>query len=162
MVLTTRYSGAQMALHWATASLIAANYFISDGMGDALDAHIAGDPVVGLTPVWHVWAGTTLLALVVLRLIVRAASGVPDAKDRNIVLAWGSKIGHWVLYTLMFSVPALGALTWYGKLDRFGSLHILVMNILMITILGHATMAIFHHYVLKDGLLTRMIPFRRA
>ena len=78
------------------------------------------------------------------------------------MLAWGSKIGHWVLYTLMFSVPALGALTWYGKLDRFGSLHILVMNILMITILGHATMAIFHHYVLKDGLLARMIPFRRA
>ena len=39
-----------------------------------------------------------------------------------------------------------------------GEVHVLVMNLLMLTILGHAGMAIFHHYVLKDGLLKKMIP----
>ena len=89
----TNYSSLQIGLHWATALLIAANYFISDGMGDALDAHIEGAAVPGWTPVWHVWAGTTLLALVVLRLIVRWASGAPDAAKPGVAGRQGGALG---------------------------------------------------------------------
>ncbi len=160
MASKTAYSGLQIGLHWATALLIAANYFISDGMGEALDAHIAGDPVVGLTPVWHVWAGTLLLALVIVRLAVRFLTGAPQAPGQKTFAERAADAGHWVLYGLMLASPALGALTWFGKLDSTGDLHVLVMNALMLVILGHAAMAIFHHYVLKDGLLKKMVPLR--
>ena len=160
MALKTVYSGWQIGLHWATAVLIAANYLISDGMGDALDAHLAGQPVLGLTPVWHVWAGTVLLALVILRLVVRVTAGVPHGEGRKTLATWAADIGHWVLYALMLAVPALGAITWFGRTNATGDLHVLVMNVLMITILGHAAVAIFHHYVLKDRILNKMTPLR--
>lgn len=160
MASKTAYSGWQIGLHWATALLIAANYLISDGMGEALDAHLSGDPVVGLTPVWHVWAGTLLLALVIVRLAVRFLTGTPQTPGAKTLAVRAADVGHWVLYGLMLAVPALGAVTWFGKMDSFGDLHVLVMNTLMLVILGHAAMAIFHHYVLKDGLLSKMTPLR--
>ncbi len=160
MASTTSYSRLHIGLHWATALLIAANYFISDGMGDALDAHISGEPVVGLTPVWHVWAGSVLLALVILRLIVRFRTGTATSFGRMTLAEKAAEFGHWVLYALMLAVPVLGAITWFGKNDSTGDLHVLVMNGLMIVILGHAAMAIFHHYVLKDGTLSKMTPLR--
>ena len=160
MASKTAYSGLQIGLHWATALLIAANYFISDGMGEALDAHLAGDPVVGLTPVWHVWAGTLLLALVIVRLVVRFVAGAPAVPGTKTLAERAADAGHWLLYALMLAVPALGAITWFGRTNSTGDLHVLLMNGLMLLILGHATMAIFHHYVLKDGLLRKMAPVR--
>ena len=32
-----------------------------------------------------------------------------------------------------------------------------VGDLLMLVVLGHALMALYHHYVLKDGLLRRMM-----
>lgn len=159
MASKTAYTGVQIGLHWATALLIAANYFISDGMGEALDAHLAGEPVVGLVPVWHVWAGTLLLGLVILRLMVRFLTPAPAVGAKTLADRVADA-GHWLLYALMLAVPALGAITWFGMTDSTGDLHVLVMNVLMVVILGHAAMAIFHHYVLKDGLLAKMIPLR--
>ena len=160
MASKTSYTGLQIGLHWATAFLIGANYLISDGMGEALDAHLAGEPVLGLTPVWHVWAGTLLLGLVILRLAVRFLTGAPKTDGTSGLAEKAAAIGHWVLYALMLAVPALGAITWFGMTDSTGELHVLVMNVLMLVILGHAAMAIFHHYVLKDRVLSRMTPLR--
>ena len=160
MAQNATYSGIQIGLHWATALLIAANYLISDGMGEALDAHLSGEPVLGLTPVWHVWAGTLLLVLVVTRLAVRLLTGAPQATGRKTMANRAAEAGHWLLYALMIAVPALGAITWFGMTDATGDLHVLVMNALMLVILGHAAMAIFHHYILKDGVLSKMTPLR--
>lgn len=158
MASKTSYSGLQIGLHWATALLIAANYFISEGMGDALDAHLAGEPVLGLTPVWHVWSGSLLLALVILRLAVRFLTGAPQTAGAKSLANRAADVGHWVLYGLMLATPALGAITWFGMTDATGDLHVLVMNGLMLVILGHSAMAIFHHFVLRDGLLKKMVP----
>ncbi len=160
MTSRVSYSGTQIGLHWAIAFLVGANYFISDGMGEALDAHLSGQPVVGLTPVWHVWSGTLLLALVIVRLIVRIRSGAGISFGGMSLAEKAAELGHWVLYVLMLGAPALGAITWYGNNDSTGNLHVLVMNALMLTILGHAAMAIFHHYVLKDGTLSKVTPLR--
>jgi len=152
------YSALQIILHWATALLIAANYFISDGMGDALDAHLNGGALTGFTPTWHIWAGSVLLALVLVRIVVRFVSGTPVQAGAPTLAERAAEAGHWLLYALMLAVPLLGAITWFGKFEATGDLHVLVMNGLMIVILGHAAMAIFHHYVLRDGLLKKMLP----
>lgn len=160
MASRTAYSGVQIGLHWAVALLIAANYFISEGMGEALDARLAGDPVLGLTPVWHVWAGTLLLALVLLRIVVRLMTGAPALEGPKTLATRAAEAGHLVLYLLMLAVPVLGAVTWFGMTDSTGDLHVLLMNVLMVFILGHAAVAIFHHYVLKDRVLSKMTPLR--
>ena len=38
-----------------------------------------------------------------------------------------------------------------------GEVHGLAANVLMVAVLGHALMALYHQYVLKDGLLRRMM-----
>jgi len=65
--------------------------------------------------------------------------------------------GHLGLYALMIAAPVLGAITWYGRVENTGDLHILAVNGLIILAFGHSIIALFHQFVLKDGLLMRML-----
>jgi cytochrome b561 len=38
-----------------------------------------------------------------------------------------------------------------------GDIHGFFANVLLILALGHALMALYHQYILKDGLLSRMM-----
>ncbi|EPX87339.1 Cytochrome B561 [Rubellimicrobium thermophilum DSM 16684] len=57
----------------------------------------------------------------------------------------------------MLAVPLGGALVWYLGANSLGELHELAGNALFVLALAHAALALFHHYVLRDGLLVRMI-----
>ncbi len=158
MASTKDYNAVQIGLHWATAALITANYFISDGMPEAFDARMDGQTIGGLTPTFHVWAGSALLVVVLLRLAVKLFS--PSVAGPRTLSGFAATAVHWVLYGLMIAVPVLGVSAWFFGIDQAADLHVLVMNSMMVLILGHAAMAIFHHYVLKDGLLSKMTPLR--
>lgn len=154
MKTTTGYSGIQIALHWLIAVLIATAWFTGEGAEEAMEAVEEGG-VAGFVP--HVAIGLAILALVVVRVLVRLGRGAPAAPglpgSMSVVAAeWG----HRLLYLLMIAVPLGGVCTWFLGLD-VGELHGLAANILMIVALGHAAMALFHQYVLKDGLLRRMM-----
>ncbi len=156
---TTGYSRLQIALHWLIAALIVLNYFVSEGMEDAFDGMMEGTAASGLVPTAHVWVGVAVLALVLLRLLVRLVQGAPEPLGASVgdkAAVWG----HRVLYLLMLAVPMLGAVTWFGGMDATADLHVIAVNVLMILALGHAAMAIFHQYVLRDGLLGRMMRAR--
>jgi cytochrome b561 len=64
--------------------------------------------------------------------------------------------GHRLIYLLMIAVPLGGIATYFLGID-VGDLHALAANVLMVIVLGHALMALYHQYVLKDGLLRRMM-----
>ena len=154
MKTTTGYSGIQIALHWLIAVLIATAWFTGEGAEEAMEAVEEGG-VAGFVP--HVAIGLAILALVVVRVLVRLGRGAPAAPglpgSMSVIAAdWG----HRLLYLLMIAVPLGGVCTWFLGLD-VGELHGLAANILMIVALGHAAMALFHQYVLKDGLLRRMM-----
>lgn len=155
----TGYNGLQIGLHWLIAALICTNYLVSEGMEDAFDAMAEGEGTGGgLVSTVHVYVGLAVLALAVLRLIVRFASGAPDAPgDQGSIGVKLAGWGHKALYLLMILVPALGAITWYGKTEITADAHVIAMNVMMLLALGHAVIAIFHQYVLKDGLLARMV-----
>ena len=157
--MSTGYTRLQIALHWLIAVLIVANYFISDEMPEIFDGMLEGKPVEGWTPMFHVWAGVAVLVLVLLRLVMKMLSG--GAHDAAVTLQDKAAVWtHRLLYALMIAVPALGAITWFRSMEATADLHVYTMNAMMILALGHAAMALFHQYVLKDGLLLKMMRAR--
>jgi cytochrome b561 len=151
---TTGYSGIQIALHWLIAILIPLAWLSSGGAEEAWDGLEKG-VVPGFVP--HIAFGLSILALVVLRLVIRLRRGVPAAPGMPGSLQVRAAIwGHRLIYLLMIAVPLGGMSIWFGGMDN-GEIHGLFANVLLVVVLGHALMAIYHHHVVKDGLIRRMM-----
>ncbi|KKK60601.1 hypothetical protein LCGC14_3022720 [marine sediment metagenome] len=151
------YTNSQIILHWLIAALVLFNYIVSDGMGSALRRHLNGEAQADIWPAIHVYVGIAVLVLVLIRLLLRRRVGVPATAEAT--PGWMSrlgKIGHWLIYALLLVGPALGVATWYLRLGSAGDLHAIAMNALMILAGLHAAAGIYHHYVVRDGLLRRM------
>lgn len=151
----TGYSTVQIGLHWLVAVLILVNWFVAEGMEEVFDGSLEDPTVAGG---WHVWIGLAVLALVVLRVVVRLVTGAPAAGGVAGTLAQRlAGLGHMVLYVLMIGVPLGGAIVWFGKVEALGDGHALAANIMMVIAGAHSLVALFHQYVIKDGLLLRMM-----
>jgi len=99
-----------------------------------------------------------VIVLVLVRIGLRFFKRGPSEASAQKALQLAAKLGHLALYILMIAVPLTGYLS-FSNLDRdMGGIHQLATNLLMLLAFGHAILAFYHHYVLKDGLLTRMIP----
>ncbi len=157
MKQATGYSGLQIGLHWLILILIGMNYFVSEGMEEAFEAHNEG-AAVGFWPASiHVYVGLAILALVLIRLIVRLVRGAPEVPaGTNRILRVLGEWSHVLLYALMIAVPALGALAWYLGIEIAAGTHVLMMNAMLVLAGVHAAAALFHQFVLRDNLLDRM------
>ena len=158
MTTKTSYSTLQITLHWTIAILILAAWWFGDGMGRALRTRIETGQTGFAGNTLHVWLGTAVLVLVLVRIVVRRMQGAPAPLPAT--TAWSEKTalwGHRLLYTLMLLVPAMGGIVWYFNVGSLGDAHGLVANGLMIVALGHAAFALYHHYIVKDGTLRRML-----
>lgn len=149
------YSALQIGLHWLVAVLVLAAYLTGEGMGRFLRSRIEGTsegwPV-------HVWIGLAILAVVVLRWIVRLASGAPGAAPGTSgAEAKARHWGHVALYVLMLAVPIGGGVAWFLGLRDVGEMHSLAGNVLVYGAGAHAVIALWHHYWRKDGTMTRML-----
>ena len=154
MKVTTGYSGLQIALHWVVAILILVAWLSAEGAEEAMEA-VEDGGAVGFVP--HVAFGLAILALVVVRMLVRLSRGAPAAPGEPGSLAVkAADWGHRLIYLLMIAVPLGGASVFFLGLD-VGDVHGLAANVLMLVVLGHALMALYHQYILKDGLLRRMM-----
>lgn len=154
MKTTTGYSGLQIALHWLIAILILAAWLTGDGGREAMKT-IEDGGTAGFVP--HVALGLAILALVLVRVLVRLGRGAPEAPgEPGSLLVRVAGWGHLLIYVLMIGVPLGGIATFFLGID-VGDVHALAANVLMVVVLGHALMALYHQYVLKDGLLRRMM-----
>ena len=155
MKVTSGYSGAQIALHWLIAGGVLFNYIVSSGMGRALHQRLEGAavtvPIAGL----HVWVGVAVLALAALRIVLRLTRGGPAAEPGTMGKA--ASAVHGLLYLLLLAVPVSGAVAWFGGVEDAGDPHELMVNLLILLAGAHALAALFHHYVMKDGVLKRML-----
>jgi cytochrome b561 len=151
------YNTAQILLHWAIAALIIFNYFVSEGMGRAFRQHL-DDSNMGynLVASLHVYVGLAIIALVVIRIIVRFMSKKTKTVSTSL-FDRVSRIVHELLYLLMFLVPVFGVIAWYLGIHIMGDVHEIAMNIMMTLVLLHAAAALFHQYILKDGTLMKML-----
>jgi cytochrome b561 len=165
------------ALHWIVVILIIMQFFI---------ANRADELPMGLEKLqawaWHKSIGMTVLMLAVLRLAWRLANPTPDlaAETRpwERVLA---KLSHVLLYAFTFALPLTGWLmssaknypvSWF-KLFQFPDLvapaestfalmqdaHHFLYKALIAVALLHVAGALKHHFIDRNDVLKRMLPF---
>jgi len=161
--LSDRYTRPQIALHWLIVLFLIASYLTSDAMSDAYRAMMRGtvgfEPAIG-API-HLAAGMVIFALTLTRLALRALKGAPPVPDSGKpMMEHAARLAHWALYALLILLPVSGVMARFGKLREAGEAHEVMFSLLVGLIALHTVAALFHQYVLKDGLLLRMRPGR--
>ncbi len=171
------YTGTARLLHWLIVVLLIVQFIFAWIM-----PHIGRTVPVSTLIDLHLWFGTLILFVAVIRLVWRATH--PDPVPVDGLPPWqhaSARIVHWLLYLLLFVVPILGwvnaswrgmPVTFFGLFElpklvatrapgwRFtGGLHGLLANYLMLALVGiHVTAALYHHFIRRDGVLQRMLP----
>lgn len=153
------FSRAQIALHWGVAVLIIYQLWMGEDMSQLWRQIRQNGPMPTTIGAWvHIILGSLILALVVWRLTLRLTRGVPvtpPGESRALTLAGDA--GHILLYILMIGLPVTGLLAWFGGVTALAPLHGGILKSLLWLVIGlHVVAAIYHHFILKDGLLNRM------
>ena len=176
MDASDRYDLTTIALHWAVAVLVAGQWI----SGQTIDWFGKGAPKVDARSV-HLVIGSLLISVMAFRLWWRLGPGrrLPPANSGVWdVLARGL---HGVLYIVVIAVLLGGVATellrgdsFFGLLqlpkpgdlagparralaEQVGGLHGLGANAILALAGLHAAAALFHHYALKDTVLSRML-----
>ncbi len=168
-----RHDAATVALHWISALLVVLLWVI----GQTVDVFPNGTLRVDYRSV-HIVLGVALGMVLVARLAWRLVRGVLPPLDHGLLLVV-ARITHWLLYGLLIVGVVLGvANVWvrgdsifnlfrvpaYHPGDRalihlVGGWHALAANAVLIVAGVHAAAALFHHYILGDATLRRMLPW---
>jgi len=172
----TQYDGVSIALHWLTALLVITQFAL------ALLWDSFARPTHHLMVVAHMSFGIILTAVIVARIVWRL---MPGHQISSLEAGWvgrAARAVHYLLYVLLAAEAVLGFLTrwWEGReMSFFGLLipgpfgagdratHQMFMGwhdkigwAIIIVAIGHAAAALYHHVVLKDRTLRRMLPGR--
>jgi cytochrome b561 len=170
------YSAPARAFHWATALLMTLQFTVGWWMPEVDDM----DRPQGLVDL-HLSLGVLLLALVALRLLWRGLSARPESGTGGpVYLQWLAAAAHAALYALMIALPVLGwanasargwPVTLFGAIGlppllpngsdfgmTLGDIHVVLAWALLGLTGLHVLAVVFHHRVLKENLLQRMIP----
>jgi cytochrome b561 len=171
--LAPRYDLTTIYLHWATAALVVALWSI----GQTIDFAPRGEWRDGYRTL-HFLCGVSLAAVVFIRLMWRIGGGRKLADANPGLLGKATMLVHRLLYAMLVSTLLLGLfnlwqrgdmIVFIGRVPAFDpdnkwlretveDLHALSANWLVILSGAHAVAALFHHFVLRDGVLRRMSP----
>ena len=169
-----RHEPVTMVLHWVTAALVVALWTI----GQTVDVFPNGPMRIDYRSI-HVMFGAILAVVVLARLAWRLAQrdALPPI-DHGLLFAI-AKVTHWALYALLVVTVGLGIPYTWARGDsifnvftipqmvpgdralahQIGDWHALAANALLIVAGVHAAAALFHHYILRDETLRRMLPW---
>jgi cytochrome b561 len=172
------YGSLAKFLHWAIVLLILPQYFLVE----AAEELPQGLEKLELMT-WHKSLGMLVLLLALVRIGWKAMNkGLPGP----VGVAWQRKAaaaGHGLLYLLILAQPLTGWISsssanypvtlfgWFQFPAIVGENHDLheameeVHEVLFFAMLAvaaiHVAAALYHHVVLKDGVLRRMLPFAK-
>ena len=174
---TRTWGSLSKALHWIVVLLII-NQWVIGMRADSLPVGLAKLQALA----WHKSFGITILMLAVVRLVWRWMNPVPDlsAETRpwERVLA---RISHVLLYGLIFALPLTGWLmssaknfpvSWFSLFQlpdlvapseqlfrQMRSLHHTLFAALVVVAVLHIAGALKHHFIDRNDVLKRMLPF---
>lgn len=173
---TTRYGGLPVALHWLMLLLLVAVFASMELRG----IFPKGSAERAAMKSWHYTLGISVLALALLRLLISMTAPTPAISPPP--ARWhllSARLMKVALYGFMLGMPLLGwtmrsaegaqvvvfglALTpligasaqlseWLKELHETGA----TIGYLLIGL--HAAAALYHHYIVRDNTLRRMLP----
>ncbi|MEY4753345.1 MAG: hypothetical protein RJA44_1020 [Pseudomonadota bacterium] len=183
---STRYDPLSRAFHWLTAIAVAVAFVLGPEHFGRL-MHQGLDPATRSDIVWHETLGVFVFGLTLLRLIWVARRPAAPQFEMAGWMHLAAKLAHLALWALMLVVPvtamlALGSeghpLTLLGglRLDQmpliansrlagladWGDVHGFLGDAIIAIAGLHAAAAIYHHAILKDGVLASMLPHGRG
>ena len=170
----TQYDSVAIALHWSTAILVVLQMALAQLWG------LWGRPAHHVMVIAHMSFGIVLAAIIVARLVWR---WIPGHQVPALEVGWvriASKTVHYLLYAMLVAEAVLGfLLRWSGGESmsffglqiappfaqwsrpahrQVGELHEWNGWAIIALATGHAAAALYHHYVLHDRVLERMLP----
>lgn len=151
------YTRLQIALHWIAALLIVQQYLFKDTIATAWAAITNGmessfNPLV----LAHVVGGALILIFAIWRLSIKARRGAATQVGESAVQRVLAKATHIGLYALMILMPVSGAVAWFGGVGVAAQGHNILKIALLALIALHVIGALYHQFILKDGLINRM------
>jgi cytochrome b561 len=171
-----RYGAVAQAFHWVMAVLVLVAFIYGPGGSEERVYSAARDFKRQL----HETLGIAVFAFLLLRITWRLVDTRPDPPDVPRWMGIASKSVQGVLYFLMLALPLtaisgawleghpltfLGGVEvapWLAKNHDVGKLiatvHTWLGDAIMWIAGFHALAAIFHHFVLRDGVLVSMLP----
>jgi cytochrome b561 len=174
------YDVVQRTLHWTMAVVI----LLAIAIGLYCEyVMVPGTPVRRFLLDIHKSLGMTALVLLVIRFAYRLIKGAPAYIDHlSPLMHAGASMAHWALYAVMLYMPVTGyinsgaggnTLPWFGlfqwprlvpldkPLAHLGSyLHGWGAYAIYILVGLHIAAALWHLFVRKDSVFSRMLPPR--
>ncbi len=173
-----RYGIVAQTLHWAIVVLL----IVQVTLGMIVDELPLGLEKLALLA-RHKSFGITILGLAVIRLAWRWIDRPPPPPPMPRWQQLAANLNHWALYALLFAMPLSGwmmssasnyPVSWFGLAqlpdlvlpdrslkEQLEEVHELLATILISLALLHVAAALKHQFFDRDGLLFRMLPWRR-
>ena len=105
----------------------------------------------------HIFGGFLIFVLMGARLFLRLEQGVPaPPAEEPQVLQTAAKAAHWGFYALLLALPVTGAVAWFQASEVAGDAHEVLRAALLFLILAHVGGALYHRFILKTDVLSRM------
>jgi cytochrome b561 len=173
-----RWGTPSRLFHWVIVALIITQFVL---------ASIAEDLPLGMaklaTLARHKSVGITILALALLRLLWRLynRNSPPLPSNLKPYQRWLGHLVHYGLYLLLFAMPLSGwmmssaknyPVSWFGVFtlpnlvqpdeglfELLKSTHEVLAGALLAFATLHVLAALYHHFMKKDDVLRRMLPF---
>lgn len=158
------YSRLQITLHWTIAVLIVIQLTVNADMQQAFAQRLASGVLrANSGALLHMVTGISVLALALLRLVIRLTRGVPEApRDNSALVNLLSHATHLLLYGFLFLMPITGALAWFFGIEPAAVLHELGRLILIPAIFLHIAGVVVEELVLGNPILRRMLHPERS
>jgi len=170
----TNYDNVAIALHWATAVLVVVQMALAQLWG------LWDRPTHRFMVISHMSLGVILTAVIAARIVWRFIPGHQVAAVDVGIARVAAKAVHYILYALLVAEAVLGfifrwsegkPINFFGLLipgpfgawsreahHQVGEIHEWNGWAIIGIAFLHALAALYHHYVLKDRVLLRMLP----
>jgi cytochrome b561 len=171
-----RYGVVTQLLHWLTVALVGTAYFVSPGGSEQRVYSTAFDTARQT----HETMGILLFGLVLLRILWRLLEPTPEPPPMAPWMKLSASAAHLALYALLLAIPLTAiAGAWLenhpltifyigniapmlspvpGLGQSVAYIHTILGNVIIWLAGFHAAAALFHHYFLRDNILTSMLP----
>jgi cytochrome b561 len=160
--------------HWLTAALLLGSF----GLGLSMTRVIEGDLKLRVYG-WHEWVGITIFGVTIARLLWRIAHPAPPLALPfvELVVARAVYVG---IYAVLLIQPIIGwimstafgfPVVYLGLVplpqivpvdraiaERFQQIHFSLAMLLAALFAAHLGGVLYHHLVVQDGVLRRMLP----